>query len=136
MPDVTLTLTVRDAPLPAGRETDVAIAIGLFGWTRQDNDLGPDYLLPPPGSSSHREGRLQKVPHFSTQLQAAWAIVDRLRSRDFCMIVYDYGRVQTVPEANQWQVVFIGHGHGAAIQCAASAATFWLAICRAALKTL
>lgn len=135
MPDQTVTLTATPAAQrQAGRDLDVEIALRLMGWTLPETPApgGPDYLLPPEGSPARAWGHMRKVPHFSTKLEPAWTVAEKLRDRGFAMFVGDYHDLPAVPPEKHWRVSFAtmikaGVGH---------APTIWLAICRAALYTL
>jgi hypothetical protein len=72
----------------AGRELDALIAEKVMGW-RIDYDSAhhwmecgtsvDDLIFTAPGSIFHGEQRISDVPHYSTDIAAAWLIVEKLR---------------------------------------------------------
>lgn len=88
----------------AGREFDARLAQKVgWTWVRQEvhhwtrSDSGPDFLGNPPG-----DGRIrQPVPAFTTELVAAWDIVEYLRKDGYLFSLGDYtygGKLQAMFE--------------------------------------
>lgn len=68
-----------------GRELDEAIAVELFGWERTR-----DFLVPPKydrrinwAATWDEAGRPDWLDGFSTDITAAWTVMDRMRDRGF-----------------------------------------------------
>lgn len=137
--------------LPASRELDFQVAMHVFGWRlfrgpSYDYD-GPcesfDVAIPPTVTDAELESGFIWPPRgvikpwyfcrkWSTDIAEAWHVVAHMRANSYCICMYDYLQVKSIGEESKFQVIFIGHGE----QAARSAATFELAICRAALKIL
>ena len=115
--------------LPAGRELDALVAERVMGWHITDAIKKPgqdDY-----GVAPGQVGVLWvvRVPDYSTDIAAAWQVVERLIKLDaFVSLDYDFQNV----DSEKWSVTFITRK---AIDCE-SGETAPLAICRAALKAV
>ena len=110
--------------LEAGRELDALVAEKVMGWRLLDPPQAdqPSYwatwvMLP------HREAAKDWSP--STNIAAAWEVVERLRANG-------YSWMQFTLIADQWDLEMGQGGHD--IGCDTLAPTAPLAICRAALK--
>jgi hypothetical protein len=113
--------------IKAGRELDFQIAIKLMGWTSgplaPGVEPGPMHHLVPPNFSG---GEAPKVPHYSTDIAAAWLAMDKLcelRGNDLALERHSGG----------WSVMSEAGEHGTEL---AGAQTAPHAICLAALKAL
>lgn len=110
--------------LKAGRELDALVAEKVMGW----ESVGPldddpsDIIGVPPGMEC------PTVPHYSTSIEAAWKVVERLRP-DFNVVLecvsYEYNCHVNPPGSSGT----LNHVH-------ARAPTVPLAICLAALKAV
>ena len=78
----------------SGRELDVAVAIGLFGWTWAPDEVFAGYVIPLEryrrrGVAFEPEAVLRTrhancpmpVPKYSTDIAAAWLVVERMQER-------------------------------------------------------
>jgi hypothetical protein len=122
--------------IPAGKETDVLIAEKVMGLVPCDNwylqqitSIGPIFIRNQ--NSCKHDGKCypkEYIPEYSTNISAAWGIVDKLWSRfNFAinrMDMYDGDYIASVMafNSNEWK--------------SAHANIAPLAICRAALLTL
>lgn len=89
--------------MKAGRELDALVAEKIFGWSKSDLEINED------------------ISHFSTDIAAAWEVVERLRSRGYRF------EVRSQPQGF-W--VYFGE------EMSAEAPTAPHAICLAALKAV
>ena len=105
--------------IEAGRELDAQVAEKVMGWRHVRETGPPDDLY---GQEPGRSGTVYIVPHYSTDIGAAWAVVERLRDIDCDLTIESAG--------NQWHVSLLV---GAIVGTAQAAP---LAICRAALKVV
>jgi hypothetical protein len=107
--------------MPAGREMDALIAKNIFEWTivktKRNNwfELQSGLWKPDDGATD--------FPHYSTDIAAAWQVIEKMRGEESGMRVY---RIESM---SYWQFGFRGAPW-------AEADTAPLAICRAALKTV
>lgn len=112
--------------MPAGRELDAIVASRVMGWASADVDTA---MLCASGSiAACSEMTTGHVPDYSTDIAAAWLVVER---------IHEHGHAITVerwlgnPELGKWSAAFtLENGHDTG-QCVAESAP--LAICRAAL---
>lgn len=107
--------------MKAGRELDALIAGKVMGWKHR----GPHPLFGTEVWASDKGDNL--LPHFSTDIAAAWTVVDKLREE--WIVTAEIDSTQCV----------IGLGHNYAStpeELRASAATAPHAICLAALKAV
>lgn len=105
------------------RELDAEVAVQLFGWARRTTELNDEQAITvPPDWTDLRAARWwghdvnELVPHYSTDIAAAWSVVDHMQGRQFAdlSIAWDirddkwcwvarFGRVEatayTAPEA-------------------------------------
>jgi len=125
--------------MPAGREMDVAIAEQSMGyrWERpsylQNSDL---FVAPNTDEVGYRyEGRApvyyEGLPHYSTDIAAAWQVVESLRAMGFVVLI------SSPRPVHAWGVeawhLDVEHDRR---RGEAYADTAPLAICRAALKAV
>jgi len=68
----------------------------------------------------------------STDIAAAWAVVEQMQQRGYSFCLYDYHRVDATPRNEVWHAIFINY-EGSPAACAK---TTPLAICKAALKAI
>lgn len=115
--------------LEAGRELDALVAEQVMGWRRCSDD-----------GSGYWEGRsptnilsliLEEVPHYSTDIAAAWQVIGRMR--DLCWA--SHSTDLTLDSEQPWWAWHFLHGvsQKTVRECADTAP---LAICRAALKVM
>lgn len=109
------------------RKLDALVAEKVMGWRMVTYTAGGEQVteLAPPDGDLHRAGRW---PNYSTEIEDAWLVVEKLRPRIWRRMAIDI-------TAHQCQMGFtLDHEdgpHGSAI-----ADTAPLAICRAALAAL
>jgi hypothetical protein len=93
MPTLNDTPTAMNTPIeqmPAGREMDALIATQVLGWAQRRNgrpipsfeDIDWCYDFVPAQFQGNREHR-QPLPHFSTDIAAAWEVVRALNKKGF-----------------------------------------------------
>lgn len=122
--------------IPAGREMDTLVAEHVTGWTRhtfngQDpNSLWDDEFLFNEMARvgyTHidQESKYRRVPRYSTNIAAAWEVIDKLDESHAAWFEIRGPRV--------WLAQCSLPGHG---RFSATASSGPLAICRAALKAL
>ena len=122
--------------LPAGRRLDAWIAEQVMGWkqvvVRQENPGVPDlpfqYGPHTQGQRPSEDHPYSVVPHYSTDIAAAWEIVEKLRHDRFPFVSVGidwYGKT--------WEARFGVNQHGNSLGYAQGCETAPLAICRAAL---
>jgi hypothetical protein len=122
-------LAVTPETLEAGRRLDALVAEKVMGWRLilwEANILPPDadmpHGIPPVGHGTW-------VPRYSTNIAAAWQIVDRL-------LAQDYGVTMTMDDPHNICVEVWGGLLGLTEERGATDRSAPLAICRAALATL
>jgi hypothetical protein len=139
--------------LPAGSELDALIAEKVMGWTgvEKSNNVGWELQgYPPNPKKLHRGGGPHLVPDYSTQIAAAWVVVDRMHE-----LIRE--RHKHTSDVEEMTLVKIRSLHGNQIwrtsfdvihniedfyesrgewKRTANAGTAPLSICRAALKTV
>jgi hypothetical protein len=110
--------------MKAGRELDALIAARVMGWTgvRIDHPGGEEIRM---GTSP--EGKGGVVRHYSTDIGAAWAVVEKMRAAGWSFTLQPY------PGATTWDVIFGRFGSGAWARDIADAP---YAICLAALRAV
>lgn len=106
--------------LPSGRELDALVAEKVMGWTNILDRMG---VPPNHGPWSHR------VPSYSTDLGAAWTVVEKLIATGH--IIELSNRRSGTWKIGTWQFQTFGK-----LSVGADADTAPLAICRAALKAV
>lgn len=129
--------------LPAGPELDVLVAQKVMGFeimrsALQTRDGFPTYRHRHP--ERDWDWMEMAVPQFSTEIAAAWLLVEKLKEIDRAMAVCDrsYGSIK-IEGDRPWEAGFINgqklaHDPGQFVQ--AFGPTAPLAICRAALKAV
>lgn len=120
--EVTTEAEVDYSMMEAGRELDALVAARVMGLTVEPRGGEPRYY-----NETMREqyggAWTSPVPHYSTDLLAAWEVLDMMRGRGFGVVVSDAGA--TVP----WAVDFDDGKVGVNVQ----SASLPVAICNAAL---
>lgn len=117
--------------LSAGRELDALVAVHIMGW-QPDNiygargQLAGQWIYTP-------EGNISDIPHYSTDIAAAWQVVEKLRERSFYSSYTDLS-LDTGKGWYSWH--FHDHRPLSAYSSDATASTVPLAICLAALKAV
>jgi hypothetical protein len=119
--------------MKAGPELDALVAERVMGWTIYSNDRKYQQ-----GWSEHSEGTPMDIPSYSTDIAAAWEVVERVNfldkySRDFllqreCIDVDPYRWV--------WFAWFRKDGVDENVDTSARCETAPHAICLAALKAV
>lgn len=110
--------------LEPGRELDHAVASKIMGWEYKRWAVDRRHMM-----WHSPEGHADNVPRFSTEIAAAWEVVENVVARGYDA---DFGlrRDFTVP---QWEATFASPDK---VFYWAIAPTVQLAICQAALKTV
>ena len=120
--------------MEAGRLLDAEIAERVMGWTRYpekmdrtDNRTINDVLYCPP-EMPYDKNALNVVPNYSTDIAAAWEVVEKLRADGWALFIQS--------ESSGWSVeiardVPVGSG-GVCVSGDELAPTFPLTLCRAA----
>ena len=109
------------------RELDALVAEKVMGWQDaraffpwpESGVMLDNYAMMPPHGGAIRD--IAHVPHYSTDIAAAWEVWETLRSRDYYIAFTDTG--YGVFEGDDWLLV-------------TEADTAPLAICRAALEAV
>jgi hypothetical protein len=109
--------------MEAGRELDALIAERVMGWRQTLFSNFPDQLEPP-----DEPGKARSVPHYSTDIAAAWLVVEKMR-------LTHWVEVLVYPELVFVRAGRLGDTHKVKV-IRNEAATSPLAICLAALKAL
>jgi hypothetical protein len=114
--------------MPAGREMDALVAEKVMGFVvmrhrdvdGQHIEHGPDEWMRGPDGEAPRYAYMVPVDHYSTDIAAAWEVVEKLKPDDWAF------RVEVLDDGDWW----------ASFSATAEswAGTVPLAICRAALK--
>lgn len=119
----------------AGPELDALIATKVMGWTRGISDVCNVLGWRTPDSIWVHDA--DGVPHYSTDIAAAWEVVEQLKAhKDYVSFgLTDDSNSSTATFANFEGVWFAGFGLGVGGECV-GAATAPLAICLAALKAI
>jgi hypothetical protein len=66
----------------AGRELDALVAERVFGWTECDPDARPfGAVFEEPGYGRASNGDRRFIPTYSTDIDAAWQVVERVGER-------------------------------------------------------
>lgn len=118
--------------LEAGRDLDVEVAVTVMGFQRRTTEANDQqFVVVPHGwtdfSTFHWWGRnlYEQVPNYSSEIAAAWQLVDRLIDQGWMWQI----DMRTVEQ--DWHVL-IDNPDGRI--CSGAASTVTLAICRAALS--
>ena len=124
-----------ETPTPAGRETDARIAETVMGCVRVIvNDRGELYGAPPhliaSGDIPAEHGRV-RLPSYSTDIAAAWLVVEHLKSRGWSVRLSN----KTVDWC-WWCYVYDYRSENAKAEATVQEETAPLAICRAALAAV
>src|SRR5690606_32042031 len=101
-----------------GRDLDAAVAERVMGWKRGDPKYG-DMPWYPPGTGRYLGGGRLNLPKFSTDIAAAWEVVEHLAAPDETL---------TITYAKGTWVVAVG-----SVEVSATSESAPEAICRAAL---
>jgi hypothetical protein len=119
---------IEVAQMPAGKEMDSLIAERVMGWAKHPHVDSPTYWWEGPTKSY----LIDNLPHFSSDIAAAWQVVEQLQQRGYTRITVGLqGLGKTVDfchiegDGPAWHEVIDGHGH--------DAFSLPLAICRGAL---
>ena len=133
-----------------GRELDAAVAEEVMGWSDVNGDeqhfmapaRRPSFgvtSVPPPLTGVALHGSRVRVPHYSTDIAAAWEVVERIGELGYGVVANTTGKVGE----GQWRVAFMGldfqffdEVHMPDPDKWAWADTFPLAVCEAALKAV
>ena len=124
--------------LPAGRELDALVAEKVMGWQDaraffpwpESGVMLDNYAMMPPHGGAIRD--IAHVPCYSTDIAAAWEVVEKLWDEDFHV---QFQLVHQVT-AGKWRVEFPTRKVPHHNYVFAHADTASLAICRAALKAV
>lgn len=133
--------------LQAGRELDALIAEKVMRWVAIRRETNPKtgglWLTGlPPHAAEHadvfkdRGMRGYDIPKFTTDIAAAWQVVEKLASRGIRLVLEDWRNDPRIAEPYQdsWAALFnLPDGHDTGQVVGADAC---LAICRAALRTV
>lgn len=119
---------MRVDEMPAGREMDALIAEKVMGYTLSGLSLPayPKYKLFDIESGEF-SGYVKEVPHYSTDIAAAWEVVEKMKNYLFVCGRTDDGI---------WEAYFFPVNSGIGKLSEAHGDTAPSAICRAALKTM
>lgn len=112
------------AEIPAGRELDAVVAEQVCGWT------GVYWLDRETPVGSHKPAPAQRVSNYSTDIAAAWLVVERMRLQGWHYSIDSHGAVTGNTSCGFTR----GTGVDQPMEAfGAEADTAPLAICRAAL---
>jgi hypothetical protein len=122
--------------LEAGRELDVLIAVKVMGW----HDINGNAATT--GGLLNDKREWKSLPDYSTDIAAAWAVVEYLKKRNWS---WTFSHCAAAPRTEQ--DINEGHHHGTSAGVRRDhygtrpfywiyAETMPLAICRAALKAV
>ena len=117
--------------LEAGRELDVLIAEKVMCWINfHEIVIGGQHKWC--GSSSQWDGLGELVPQYSSEIAAAWQVVEKLKELSATNIV-----IEMLQYSEEWwcEVRGISNSKGESLQSAKDK-TAPLVICKAALKAL
>lgn len=97
---------VRMTPLPPGRELDALIAEKVMGWNKftshpegwTDVGEGPWFIIP--GEIKCEAVRSDEIPAYSTDIAAAWEVVEKMRVDGFNF------QIHNVNEQVNWVALF------------------------------
>lgn len=124
---------MTDTNLPAGRELDERVAVEAMGWRRGKQAYGEmAFYEPPPNRMNRdREQGWVSVPAYSTDIAAAWQVVEHLW--DSKGLTVQMGRSYGLTgQSKGWYCWFGAFDDGAHALCP----TMSEAICRAALAAV
>jgi len=116
--------------MEAGRELDTRIAIKVMGWTRVERSTTGIAYPPRPSGFDPARHAYHSVPHYSTDIAAAWLVVERMKDNGCSLqLHWEAGR------SRQWVADFVEESDeeftGEQLGDTAP-----LAICRAALAAV
>lgn len=120
----------------AGRDLDAAVAVRIMGWQRRTIETNTQQFVVVPQdwtdfSGAHWWGHdiYEQVPHYSTDIAAAWLVVEEMRTDGWDMTLVQTAAMRHEPWDCRLFIAeykrAIGHGNTAP-----------LAICRAALQAV
>ena len=113
--------------MQAGRDLDAEVAVKVMGWMLVHKPIGDgprtDAAISPTTQC------MMSIPHYSTDIEAAWAVVEKLLADEYLVNVKAY-HADHFP---MWEVCILDH-HG--MEQKTQADTAPLAICLAALKAI
>lgn len=123
---------MRIDQMPAGREMDSLIAERVMGWTvfygeHNGYDLLDDEIANGYPPDEEPEGVPFEIPNYSTDIAAAWEVVEKMKNYLFVCGRTDDGI---------WEAYFFPVNSGIGKLSEAHGDTAPSAICRAALKTM
>ena len=73
--------------MPAGREMDDLIARKVFGWQKLEFPAVPSYQKP---GKNKITLALYELPRYSTDIAAAWEVVEEMQRRNFWALINLY----------------------------------------------
>jgi hypothetical protein len=123
--------------LGAGRVLDYFVAERVMGWlwvvTEGKRYLAnPECTLPQAtGEEPMWQGDYIFVPHYSTDIAAAWHVVLKMRELNYS---FDAGSWENMDDGNDWDVCF--EHQNELVGRHSQAPSFELAICQAAIKAI
>lgn len=117
------------------REIDALVASKIMGWSLSIASNSPWQMLPPEGSTGRKEGRVYNVPRYSTDISAAWQVIQKMQSDGWHYEICDshwepshyvkFGRGKYDPYDDMFRE-----------EHSATGPTPWMAICLAALEAV
>lgn len=114
--------------MPAGRELDAFVAEKVMGWKYVDHNEAYDLPISGVAFGKGSPDGLSRcpVPYYSTDIAAAWEVVEKLRKDGFAFDSYSSGSEEA---EHPWtDAIFMKDNN----ECLVRAETMPLAICRAA----
>jgi hypothetical protein len=119
-------------PMTAGRELDALIAERVMGHVLKSPVYAtPDYVLEWDGPPGNGTSRARELPHYSTEITAAWEVVEKLDAQKHFLEIERRGdRREDGDYFMRWACGLWPS------YVEAEAETVPLAICRAALKAV
>lgn len=123
---------MRVDEMPAGREMNALIAEKAMGWTvfygeYKGYELFDDEVAQGYPPKEEADGVPFEIPYYSTDIAAAWEVVNRMKNYFFVCGRTDEGR---------WEAIFYPVNSGVGKLSEAHGDTAPSAICRAALKAM
>lgn len=123
----------------AGRELDTLVAVKVMGWSKT-TELWNRGLTESVLAGLHPESKLpEKVPFYSTDISAAWRVVDFLRSKKMLLDIQE-GENNDGPffqvEINQFNVSKSRGGYWDTVVDSTDGDSIPHAICLAALRSV
>jgi hypothetical protein len=116
----------------AGRDLDARVALEVMGWRREEfwpvSDVRSDQSKPCESwyDASGKPALYHRPPEYSTDIAAAWAVVEKLRAGGWLVSLCDCGPFG-------WRCALLSTSPEVGDTPSASGDTPALAICRAAL---